>query len=308
MNTRQLEYIVDVSDTLSFSESAKRLFVSQPSLSQYVKKIEKELGADLFVRTTPLKLTYEGEIFIRYAKKVLEEENFLQAEMSDISLNNIGMINVGAGPLNSANVLPLVISEFSKKNPKVEINVIEYAETELLPALDRGEMDILLTVVNPQLSENYRIEEMAREEYVLAIPAQMDPNKDTYLAKEGMRVKDFPIINVNECKNLPYIMQTNMMPAHIIFDNLCRKEGFIPTVKTRCKNIYTAIKLAATGLGACFIPSSVVDTVNYDLHFYRIEGNDSDRVVKLVYRKSMNLSPIQKEFVDLISKYYSGQL
>lgn len=308
MNTRQLEYIIAVSDTLSFSEAAKKLFVSQPSLSQYVKKVEEEIGNEIFVRTTPLKLTYQGEIFVRYAKKVLEEELQFKAAMKDISDNEAGVITIGAGPLNSEIVLPEIIASFTELYPNIEVNVLEYAESDLIEALDKGEIDLLLTVMSPQIQDNYIIEEVMREQYVLAIPQRLDPKASTYL-RENYKdsVGSFPIINIKECKNLPYIMQTSMMPAHGIFVNLCRREGFLPKSKITCKNINTAINLAKRGTGACFIPSSVTTAISDELNFYKVEGNEANRVIKIISRKSMKASIVQETFVSLIRKYY-GQL
>ena len=71
MNTRQLQYILMIASTGSFSEAAKRLYVSQPSLSQYVHKLETELGVNLFERTNPLRLTYAGEVYVEAAKGIL---------------------------------------------------------------------------------------------------------------------------------------------------------------------------------------------------------------------------------------------
>lgn len=301
MNTRQLEYIVAISETLSFSETAKQLYVSQPSLSQYVKKVEAEIGADIFIRTTPLKLTYQGEIFVRYAKKVLEEEKRLKLNLADILDNKEGVITIGTGPLNAALVIPEITDEFLKRYPDIKVNVSESAESDLLDLLDNGTVDILLTVMNPQILDNYVVEEVAREHYVLAVPPKLDRKADEYVCIND----ELPIININECRYLSYIMQTNLMPAHIIFENLCRKEGFSPQTKVTCKNINTAIHFAGMGIGACFIPSSVLPSLKDELNCYRLEGDDANRVIKIIYRKSMNLTVIQNEYIKTIRAFYN---
>ena len=58
MNTRQMQYVIAVAETRSFSEAAAKLMISQPSLSQYISKLEEEIGAQIFERTVPLKITY----------------------------------------------------------------------------------------------------------------------------------------------------------------------------------------------------------------------------------------------------------
>lgn len=305
MNSRQLEYVLTVSETLSFSEAAKQLYVSQPSLSQYIKKVEAEIGADIFVRTTPLKLTYEGEIFVRYAKTVLEEEKQLALEMADISENRSGEIKIGAGPLNSSVVLPSILDNIISRYPNLKIIITEAGETELVELLDTGEVDIVLTVMNLQPSETQVVEEVAREQYVLVVPTSLDPYVGEYKVKEIKSSEDLPVININECRNLPYIMQNQSMPAHIIFEDLCRNNGFVPQTKVTCKNINTAVQLAKKGIGACFIPFSVVaELPRKYFHCYRVEGNGAGRIVKTIYRKSMRLTKMQEDLLAEIRNFY----
>lgn len=303
MNSRQLEYVVAVCDTMSFSEAAKKLYVSQPSLSQYIKKVEKEIGAEIFVRTTPLKLTYEGEIFVRFARTVLSEERFLELEMADINENRIGQINIGAGPLNSSIVLPHVLERFVKGNPNVEINIVETMESDLLAALDAGQVDMILTVMNQISSDAYVVEEVSREQYVLVIPKQLDPFSKDY--EKRLDKGDIPEINISDCRDIPYIMQSQAMPAHEIFEGLCRSEGFSPRSNITCKNINTAIKLAYEGIAACFAPSSIIDVLPKYMHCYKVKGAGDNRIIKVIYRKSMRLSKLQEDFIKDIKAYYS---
>lgn len=306
MNIRQLEYVVAVYDTLSFSEAAKQLYVSQPSLSQYVKKIEKEIGTEIFMRTTPLKPTYQGEIFVRYAKHVLEEQRQFEIMMNDIAENKAGSIELGAGPLNSSTVVPRLTEAFIREYPEVEINICEEKEEGLIELLDSGEVDIILTVMDPPVDSNYVIEEVAREQYILAIPEQLDPFHTPCGKRKDWKSTDIPPIDIKACREIPYIMQTNMMPAHIIFENLCRGQGFIPKSKVICKNVNTAVAFARTGVGACFVPFSIVNEVREGLNYYKIAGNEENRIIRVIYRKSMALSRIQEAYVEKVREYFSA--
>lgn len=304
MNSRQLEYVVVVSETLSFSEAAKQLYISQPSLSQYIKKVEKEIGAEIFTRTTPLRLTYEGEVFVRYAKMVLDEEKHLETIMSDISNNELGALKIGAGPLNSATVLPNVLDKFSVEYPNIEIILSESIETDLIKQLESGEVDILLTVINPKNEEGFIIEEVSREQYILAVPKVIDVNDKEYKKLLKKNDNEMPVINILKCRDLPYIMQSQFMPAHILFEDLCRKNGFVPYSRFTCKNINTAIGLAGKGLGACIIPSSIVDEIPAQFNYYKIEENYSKRIINIIYRRGMKLTKIHNAFINEIKKYY----
>lgn len=86
MDLKEFEYVLAINEDKSFSKAAKRLFISQPSLSQYINRLENQLGVTLFDRNTiPLTLTYEGELYIEAMQNIVEIFNGMQKSFDDIS-------------------------------------------------------------------------------------------------------------------------------------------------------------------------------------------------------------------------------
>ena len=96
MDFRELTYITAVAEERSVTEAAKRLYISQPSLSYIISKVEQDLGVRLFDRkTNPLSLTYAGEIYVEHAREILRIRDNMRRELTDIGHGQKGRINIG---------------------------------------------------------------------------------------------------------------------------------------------------------------------------------------------------------------------
>ena len=106
MTSQQIEYVLAVAEQRSFSKAAQKLYVTQPSLSQYVMNIEKQLGVQLFDRSTsPIRLTQAGEAFVRSAEQIKVIEDNLMNELSDIAEIKSGSLKIGASTFRASCLL-----------------------------------------------------------------------------------------------------------------------------------------------------------------------------------------------------------
>ena len=121
MNSLQIKYVLTVASLKSISKAAKKLHVTQPSLSQYIQKIEKQLGFTIFDRSiSPLKLTEEGEILIDTANKIQSLEDNMINKISDIANLKTGNLKIGSSSFRASCLLSKSISEFKKSYPGIE--------------------------------------------------------------------------------------------------------------------------------------------------------------------------------------------
>ncbi|WP_181995657.1 LysR family transcriptional regulator [Clostridium sp. AM58-1XD] len=115
MDFKQLFYIVKVAECQNITKAAKALFVSQPSLSQFISKAEEELGVKIFDRSTnPLTLTYAGRKYIEAARKILDINDNVKKELQDIAGYQKGLINLGIPKERGSYMLPGLMKEFKK--------------------------------------------------------------------------------------------------------------------------------------------------------------------------------------------------
>ena len=155
MTSRQKEYLLVICEEGSISKAASRLNVSQPALSQCIQSIEQELGTTIFVKKHyPLSLTYAGERLIATIRKIEQLERNLHREVSDIIDEQIGRIRIGISALRGATFLPDVLPKFHKKNPGVEVQIIEHGSVMLSQLIVQDSVDIALLVGNAILNKD----------------------------------------------------------------------------------------------------------------------------------------------------------
>jgi DNA-binding transcriptional LysR family regulator len=160
---------VDLAQSKSFSRSASKLFISQPSLSKYVKYIESELGVTLFDRTTrQVALTQAGECFLEYSVKMLSLFDEMQSKIRTHSgaLNNI--VRIACGPVVHAYGFDAMFVQFQKKNPEVNMQITEGDMEDAMNSLGSGDADFAVVRTN-LLSDSgsYRTIEFCKDELVL---------------------------------------------------------------------------------------------------------------------------------------------
>jgi LysR family hydrogen peroxide-inducible transcriptional activator len=146
MKFYQYDYIIALAEERNFTKASKKLFISQPSLSQYTSMIEKELGVLLFDRSTnPIELTEAGQLFVDTAYKMMALQYKLKSEISDISDSCNGLITVGMTPYRCSTILPYVLLEFKRTMPNVKFNLITGTMQELSNYALEGVLDIFIS-------------------------------------------------------------------------------------------------------------------------------------------------------------------
>lgn len=212
MNLQQLEYIVAVDRLRHFAKAAESSFVTQPTLSMMIQKLEEELGIRIFERSRkPVVLTREGEEIIRRARQILAEVGKLREYTASLSGEISGELRLGIIPTLAPYLLPLFLKHFSEAYPKLKIFIKEAITDDIIRLLRRGEMDMGLLATplsDPEIAEYPVFQEeffayvsqnegFPQKKYVL--PAHIDPSK-LWLLQEGHCLRN-QIFNLCELKN-----------------------------------------------------------------------------------------------------------
>lgn len=145
MELRQIRYFLQIAETSSFSEASRQLCVSQSTVSQQIKQLEDELGAELFVRDSHnVKLSDYGTQFLPYAKNIAEDVRSGVARIKDVSELSVGTINIGA-TYTFCPLLGKTIEEFMKEHKGISIKLTCASMEELMQMLEDGELDTVLS-------------------------------------------------------------------------------------------------------------------------------------------------------------------
>jgi LysR family hydrogen peroxide-inducible transcriptional activator len=202
MNLQQLEYIIAIERERHFAKAAEKCFVTQATLSMMVKKLEEELGVQLFDRSQlPVKPTREGEEIIELAKKIVAQTRFIKDYARELKEEVSGELRLVVIPTIAPYLLPLFLKTFQQQFPHLKVHIREMISDEIVVALKRGDADIgiLATPLNEREIREYPLfyeeffpyasesEKLPRKKYLL--PADINPNH-LWLLEEGHCFRD----------------------------------------------------------------------------------------------------------------------
>ena len=177
MNTKQFQYVLTLVREGSFSKAAEALNISQPSLSQYIKKIEREVGLELFDRTNgEVKITDAGRIYIEAGQRILAIEHQMENAFTDLAEHKSGSLIIGVAPYRAAGMMPTIAAAFKKLYPGVHLVVREGTTAELIEGMEHGTYDLALSLL-PVDDQLFFCEKVMEEELVLAVPSGAARNR-----------------------------------------------------------------------------------------------------------------------------------
>ena len=148
MNIKQATYIRTIAQEGSISAAARKLYVSQPSLSQMVRQVEGEYGVTLFDRSvSPLRLTFAGERYLEAAGQILAANERMENELREIREENSGILRLGISVQRGIQVLPEAMPWFAMQDPKVSVLLTEAGSARLEELVEEGQIDMALAAI-----------------------------------------------------------------------------------------------------------------------------------------------------------------
>jgi len=162
--------VLQVAKDRTFSLAAKHLFISQPSLSQCIKKIEGELGMQIFDRSkSPLQLTEAGRIYIEAAHKMKDLHQDLLRQVDDLSELRSGQVKIGSSRTRSVCILADAIASFHQRYPNIRITLVEGSTARLREHVQQGHVDFAL-LYEPLPASAFNTVPLMEERVFMAVP------------------------------------------------------------------------------------------------------------------------------------------
>ena len=308
------KYAYEVFKEGSFTKAAKKLYISQPSLSAAISRLEGELGFQIFDRSkVPCALTREGRIYIESIEEIRESEEIMKRRIRELADVHHGSISVGGASLASYMILPEVCREFHKKHPRISVTLdIGNKGTKLSDKLDEKELDVMVTYFtnNPK----YVIEPLVEERLVIAMNRNMKgAEKLAHLALSrdeilsGNYNKDAEIENTDIFRGIEFIefgkkSDTGQRMSKILGD-------YKPSRYKVQNAIHSEIhyNLMSEGISAALITTLTIaqKPYNSDILFFMPKSEESYRTVYLAYSKLSSENPLLKSFLSIAKSIYS---
>lgn len=298
MNMKQLKYVLVLADEGSFAKAADALGISQPSLSQYVKKIEQQVGQELFDRSGgDVRLTDAGRVYADAGKRILEIERQMQNSFSDIAGYRTGSVVVGTSPYRSAGMMPRIVRRFQEIFPGMQVVIEEMTSAELAEAAGRGRFDLCLTV-SPANGKLFSWEKVADEELVLAVPASFP-----ILQSEEVPGRRYPVIDASQIDGCSFIMITEAQVMQKTLENICYDYEISVRRAAVVKSLEAEIAMVREGVGMALVPTGIEAFCSGDeVRYYSFRQNLPRREVIAMWRKDKVLNRAARALLDVMKE------
>lgn len=293
MTITQLKYVLSVAEYQNFTVAAEHSFVTQPTLSMQIQKLEDELEVKIFNRAKkPIELTEVGRKIVEQAKVIVDESN----RILDIVHQQKGFIGgefkLGIIPTIMPTLLPMFLQNFTKKYPKVKLIIEELTTEEIIRKLTDGHIDVAIAAT-PLENEAIKERPLFYEPFVGLIPESHRLHKNKKITAEELEMEDILLLEDGHC------FKDSIM-------NLCsnrkvdNKKGF----QLESGSFDTLIKLSKEGLGMTLLPYlHTLDLHEADKKLLREFTNPSPaREVSLIYHKSQ----LKMQLIEALKKSIDG--
>ena len=297
MNLKRARYILAIYECGGITAAAKKLFVSQPSMSQTLRLVEQEIGAAVFERgVTPPKLTYAGEMYLDTARAMMEHEENLDRILSGIRSEERGRLRVGLSIQRGMQLLPLVLPAFSRSYPDVDLSLAESGSERLEKMVDEGEVDFAFITTEPtHTSLEYIL--LENETYVLLT------GKDNVLLE---RHAPGDCLSIHEAKDQRFM---SLKPGHNIRqiqDRLFARCGISPAILAETDSLEGAIRITAACSCCMLCPNAFVRDnpaiAGSGVSFRVEELMDAERHFYACYRRERYLPQYARAFIKLVQE------
>ncbi|MHB1628649.1 MAG: LysR family transcriptional regulator [Bacilli bacterium] len=296
MELRWLEYAYEVYRQGSFTKAAGRLRVAQPSLSQQVAKLERELGARLFVRGHAAAVpTDQGRRLLSYAEQMLRLRDDLLREVAEASGGMNRTLAIGTLAITGGHVLPPLLQAFAAKHPDVQVRIVEET-TECLEELTAaGETDLSILAL-PVDDQRLETRPMLTEPLYLAVP----PERDGRAWEVSSALPSQPTIDgpLSSYADAPFIMLKSGFGFRGTVLALCAEYGFSPRIAYETSSVETAQTMVAHGLGVTVVPA-MVRRFTAPMPVYIELGSSTTRTLVFAFRKDRYLSLAAQAFLNV---------
>ena len=280
MNLRDLKYLVAVAKEQHFARAAEKSFVSQPTLSMQIKKLEDELGVQIFERSQKnFLVTKVGKEIVAKAEIILREAE----ELKNIAKNSkdpfSGELRIGAFPTLASYFFPKVVGQISKKFPQLKLLLVEEKTETLLQKLQSGEIDAAFVAL-PIANEALEVLKIFEEPFLLALPKGHALAKSKKIHAKDLKGQTLMLLEEGHCLRNQAL-------------EVCSMLGAFETHDFKASSLETLRQMVAVGAGITLMPEIAAQKDGKIIYVEIV--NAPKRTIGLVWRKSSGRGELLKE-------------
>jgi LysR family transcriptional regulator, hydrogen peroxide-inducible genes activator len=286
MELHQLRYFCAIVDSGSFSRAARLAHVSQPSLSQQIRKLEDELGARLFDRLgRTVRLTSLGQTFLPRARAVLRELEAARGDVDQQKESLGGTVTVGVIPTVAPYLLPPYLAAFSRKFPEAQLTIVEEITPVLLDRLRAATVDLAILAL-PVRGHEFESFPILTERLFAALPKQHRFARSRSLSLKDLRSEPFLLLRDGHC------FRDTAVAA-------CDRARMHPQIIFESGQFSSLLSMVGIGMGVSIVPEMAVDKKSR-CSYVRLSDQQAVRTIGAVRLRGRTFSRTHSAFFSLV--------
>ncbi len=295
----------------SISKAAQKLFISQPSLSVMIHRIEEEVGVPLFDRTSkPIRLTEAGQEYIKATEEMMHIEKAFENYLEACQELQTGTLTIGSNQLLSSLILPRYIGKFISQYPNIRLNLVDDNSVVMENMAISGQLDLVLD--NHPLDKGMFEQQILRQEHLLlAVPKSFSCNEglEAFALShkdilQGHHLKDASgYAPLSAFADIPYVTMTRQNDTRRRSDEIFHEAGIKPINILEIDRLVTLYSFVEQGSAASIVSDTLVQYLqNYsdNVVYYRLNSAHAIRDLYISYKRNRYYSKAMEAFVDLI--------
>ena len=304
MNFSSMEYFIALAEERSFTRAARRLMVTQQTLSAHIASMERELGVRLVNRKVPLTLTYAGDVLLGYARRIETDRRSMEQEFADIAGDAQGLLGVGIASTRGRLLMPRAIAEFRLRKPGVRVKIDEAENEELVEALREGRVDMAVATF-PANVAGLEVRLLRTEQIVLlaswSLLRALYGEEARQVTEEVVRKGS--LAPLHDC---PFLLLERHDEPGDLSRELLMSAGLEGEATVLSSNSETLVELAKRGVGATFVPQDLAyamvgDGERHDMCVMNL-GPSARIDIHIAWRQSSHVWSVITDFADLLEE------
>ena len=243
LDLMKLEAFVHAAENLSFSEAAKHLHLTQPTVSHHIKTLEKDFGVELFERGHSLHLTEAGRLLLPWARKLVRQAIELEEMMASAQQEVIGHLRIACSTTAGKYVLPQLAARFCNQFPGIHVTILACTSEHVIPNVLEGEANLGVIISYDYCQGDFECQEFFRDSIVLIVPKGHAFAERPFITPD--EILDQRLISREPTSGTHRILMTELAKHDISIDDL--------NISLELGNSEAIVRTVQAGFGIAFV-------------------------------------------------------
>ncbi len=310
MNFESIYYFTELAKTLNMNETGEKLYISQQTLSNHIKRLEDYYGTKLFFRKPKLMLTPIGEEYLKYAEKVLTAEADMINKIRDMESEDMGKLIIGASSPRADIFIPSIIEKFTEEFPQVSLVLREKQSQDLEEMCLENKIDIAISIDEAYKNEHLKSRLLLEEKLYLCVSDRLLEKYVEDLAT--LKEKSLKKIDLRDFEKVPFLLYTQDNRIRNLIDKSFKEAGVKPNNYIETAYSRIALAICNKAIAAVFISQMNIkrwmQEFGDDINVFPIYSKNKPVTLGIYAIKNKNRysTKYAKRFIELLEEYFES--